>query len=146
MKFKEIVSRATGFNCPIFGVSSNPPAPEVKAASRVISALEDRRVLFNPYVLEDPNHCIQSVIEIRHILTGALDDAHVSAPLADQIRAMRAACRKFLNRTQPENGAHDGPPWRGAWGQNDFFDALGEMRGVFGAHLVQIAAQYGLDI
>ena len=146
MTFKEITSRVMGFNCPIFGESENPPATEVSAARRVVSALEDRRVLFNPFALEDPNHCIHSVIEVRQLLTSTIGDAHVSKALADHLRAMRAACRKFLNRTQPEHEHRSGPPWRGAWGHNDFFDALGELRGVFGDHLAQIATRFGLDV
>jgi hypothetical protein len=146
MRFKEVISRITGINCPVFGASSNPPQPEIDAAKRVVRGLEDRRVLYNPFQLEDPHHCIQSVIEVRRLLTDALGNAQVSGPLADNLRAMRAACRKFLNRAQPEDGQRDGAPWHGAWGQSDFFDALGELRGVFGVHVAQIAVRYGLDV
>ena len=61
MKFKEIVNRLTGFSIPVFGVSWNPPEPEVAVARRVLAFLEDRRVLFNPYHLEVEYQCIDSV-------------------------------------------------------------------------------------
>jgi hypothetical protein len=41
-------------------------------ARRVISYLEDRRVLYNPTELEVPQHCIQSVLDIRHFLSHEL--------------------------------------------------------------------------
>jgi hypothetical protein len=45
IKFKEVVSRITGFSVPVFGVSCNPPQPEVITARRALAFLEDRRVL-----------------------------------------------------------------------------------------------------
>jgi hypothetical protein len=38
-------------------------------------------------------------------------------------------------------GAH-----RGHWARWEFNGALGELRGVFGVHLVRLAAAYGLDV
>lgn len=46
MKFKEVIGRITGFSVPIFGVSWNPPQPDVTAARKVLVFLEDRRVLY----------------------------------------------------------------------------------------------------
>ena len=69
MKFKEVISRITGFSVPIFGVSWNPPQPDVTAARRVLVFLEDRRVLYNPYNIEAEDQCIYSVTEIRRFLT-----------------------------------------------------------------------------
>ena len=48
MKFQEILSRITGLSVPVFGVSWTPPAAEVTIARRVVTFLEDRRVLYNP--------------------------------------------------------------------------------------------------
>lgn len=147
MKFKEIASRLTGISCPIFGVSWNPPEPEVSMARRIIATLEDRRVLFTPSEVEVPSHCVQSVIEIRHFLTSELCHANVSGALSAHIRAMRAACRKFLDRVQGHD--HEIIPFanqHGQWASWVFMDALGQMRGEFGIHIAQLAARYGLDI
>jgi hypothetical protein len=46
----------------------------IAVARRIITFLEDRRVLYNPYHMEDPRHCIQSVIEIRQFLTAELSN------------------------------------------------------------------------
>ena len=62
MHYEEILSRLTGISVPLFGVQWNPPTSEVTIARRIIRFLEDRRVLYNDYELEIPNHCVQSVI------------------------------------------------------------------------------------
>ena len=100
MKFKEVLGRLTGFSVPVFGVSWNPPEPEVQRARRVITQLEDRRVLFNDSALEVPDHCVHSVIEIRRMLTGELEQLDPQNELATSLRAMRASCRKFLDDVQ----------------------------------------------
>lgn len=140
MKFDEITSRLTGISCPVFGVSWNPPESERKIARRVITFLENRRVLYSPYDFEVPDHCSQSVIEIRHFLTAELQALDSDKEIAQSLRAMRAACRKFL----------DSDPWhgspRGFRAQSTFESALGELRGVFGIQIARLAAEYGLDV
>jgi hypothetical protein len=146
VKFAEIVSRVTGISTPIFGMSWNPPESERAVSKRIISQLEDRRVLYKPSEMEVPEYCVTSVIQIRQMLSlelGSLDDKSV---LAKSVRAMRSACRKFLDSVQADDrivrfGAHAGH--FASW---EFNGAVGELRGVFGVHLAQIAAQYGLDI
>lgn len=146
MKFKEIAKRLTGFSSPIFGVSWNPPESETSVAKRVIAELEDRRVLYNPSEMEVPHHCVQSVTEIRRMLSAELGAIDSNSALSKSLRAMRSACRKFLDTVGADErivhyGAH--PGHFASW---QFNGAIGELRGVFGVHLAQIAAQHGLDI
>lgn len=67
--------------------------------------------------------------------------------LAAILRAMRAACRKFLDRVWT-NGREvvqrADNPYNSA--SETFYAALGELRGAFGAHVAAIAAQFKLDI
>ena len=59
---------------------------------------EDRRVLFTPTFLEDPSHCIAQVILIREHLTNELmQRGDTGTELTTSLRAMRAACRRFLD-------------------------------------------------
>jgi hypothetical protein len=48
--------------------------------------------------LEVPSHCAHSVLEKRHVLSGELGGWIPSPSLRPTLRAMRAACRKFLER------------------------------------------------
>lgn len=147
MKFVEIISRLTGFSIPVFGVSWNPPEPDVQKARRIIIFLEDRRVLYAPSEMELPAHCVQSVLEIRQFLTQELGSLQAETDLAATLRAMRAACRKFLDKVQDRGGDIVRFGHRpGHWASWEFNGAVGELRGVFGVHLAKLAAQHGLDV
>lgn len=147
MKFSEIANRLTGISTPLVGVSWQPSELETSAARRVIAFLEDRRVLYAPDEMEVPEHCVHSVLDIRRFLTAELGKLDSASEFAASLRAMRAACRKFLERVGA-NGreatlyAHH----RGHWASWTFYSALGELRGGFGVHLARIAAQFQLDI
>jgi hypothetical protein len=149
MKYKELAYKITGFSCPIFGVSWDPPKPEIKTARRIITFLEDRRVLYNPYELEMPDHCYESVIEIRKFLTEQLYETDRESELGKIIRGMRAACRKFLDSTQKS-------PYRkkfkGSIEQNlsmgmtmEFYSGIGEYRGTMGILIGKLLVMFGLD-
>jgi hypothetical protein len=157
MKFREVAGRLTGLSSPVFGVSWTPPEAEVTAARRVLAFLEDRRVLYDPTQVEIPEHCVASIHEIRQVLTielGKMDHGN----LAQDLRALRVACRKFLERIQQlEQFDQHGlsrpignvGPYISSMGSLPawvFCDALGELRGVFGVHIAQIAARNGLDV
>lgn len=147
MKFREIVSRVTGFSVPIFGMQWNPPEAECAVARRVISFLEDRRVLYLPSEMEVPHQCVESVLRIREFLTAELGALDSGREIALCLRAMRAACRKFLASVDNEDrriiqfGAEHGH--YASW---IFNGAVGELRGVFGIHIARLAASHGLDV
>ena len=147
MKFKEIAARLTGISSPIFGVSWKPPETERSVAKRVIAFLEDRRVLYSPSEMEVPDHCVQSVLEIRRFLTTEISNLDQKAEITASLRAMRAACRKFLDTVQADEGRiiRFGAE-RGHYASWTFNGALGEMRGVFGVHLARLAAAYGVNV
>jgi hypothetical protein len=98
MKFSEIANRLTGISTPLGGVSWQSSDLEVSAARRVIAFLKDRRVLYAPEEMEVAAHCVDSVLEIRRCLSGELGKLDGKSEFAASLRAMRAACRKFLDR------------------------------------------------
>ncbi len=147
MNWKQIGSRLTGISLGPVGASWQAPIPEVEIAQRVINFFEDRRVLFNPYELEVPKHCVDSVQEMRRFLTRTLDGMADEHGLPANLRAMRAACRKFLDTVQRHgrkviinDSFHGGPD---AW---VFFSAVGELRATIGLHLSILAARNKLSI
>jgi hypothetical protein len=147
MKFSEIANRLTGISTPLGGVSWQATELEVAVARRVVSFLEDRRVLYAPDEMEVPSQCVHSVMDIRRFLTGELGRLDAGSDFAASLRAMRAACRKFLDRVGVDGrevalyANH-----YGHWSSWTFYSALGEMRGTFGVHLAQIAAHFKLDV
>jgi hypothetical protein len=84
---------------------------------------------------------------IRQFLTNEIGSLEPGSELAATLRAMRAACRKFLNSVGDEKGdviRFGGQ--RGHWASWVFNGAVGELRGTFGVHVARLAAQYGLDV
>ena len=147
MNFREIASRLTGISTPVFGVSWNPPESDRAIARRIIAYLEDRRVLYVPSEAKVPDHCVHSVLDIRRTLTAELGSLSPDSSIAQALSAMRAACRKFLDAVQADNGIiirHGSS--HGHYASWIFISALGELRGVFGVHLAALAAAYGLDV
>jgi hypothetical protein len=112
-------------------------------ARRVIIYLEDRRLLFGERHTEDQMHCVDSAIGIRNFLAQELTNAKPGKSLEASLRAIRAACRKFVEAAGPNDRNfmyQDGP-------QTDRFSlALGELHTLVGLHLAVIANQYDLEV
>jgi hypothetical protein len=107
LAFGNLAKRITGVSLPLFGVSWNPPIPERDIVRVVFVFLEDRRALYNPFDFEDFHHVAQSVFAIREEMTAALKSLPESSEAGSSLRAIRAACREFLDDTQQS-------AWRGA--------------------------------
>jgi hypothetical protein len=71
---------------------NNAPEPQRKIVRGVIAFLEDRRVPYNPYNIEIEREVSESVLEIRREITKAIQ-------AAPALRAMRAACREYLDQS-----------------------------------------------
>ena len=152
----------TGFSSPIFGLSWEPPTPDITIARRIITYLEDRRVLYEPYEVEVPERCIESITRIRDFLTSVLGEQAMGKDLEESLRNMRRACRKFAAAIEIRKGTLIGrptgildsesgtftlmPPQGIPMNDLEFNQALGELRGGFGIHLGLLAIKYGLDI
>jgi hypothetical protein len=147
IKFKALARRFKGFSIPIVGggVSWEPPPDEREIVRRLITFLEDRRVLYVAYHIEVVDHVIYSLSQTREELTKALQALPESSDAAPALRAMRVQCRKFLDEQRPNfrsvhprRPSHEGDP--------EFFVALGELRAIFGMHLATLAYRYKIDV
>jgi hypothetical protein len=145
VRFADVANRLTGFSTPIFGVSWTPAILDREAAQQVIVFLEDRRMLYVPYVAENPDWCVQSALQIRAFLTELLGRGGIAVDLADHLRAIRAACRHFVSTVEgidareKEYGQYVFKEWA-------FNQALGEFRAIVGVHVAQIAVSHGIDV
>jgi hypothetical protein len=140
MDFKKIAKRLTGISTPVFGVSWNPPESDCEIARKLITFFEDRRALYNPYDIETPSWVVKSVLKIREKLTDTLETLNEESEISPHLRAMRAACRKFMDETE----GHGARLFR--FHHEGLFAALGELRAVFGIHVAQLSVKYGIDI
>lgn len=139
LKGKSFVSRLTGISTPIGGISWTPPEDERDRAKRLLTYLEDRRALYQPYNMEICDYVVKSILEIRQRLTSDLEHVNKTSVFGESLRAMRAICRKFLDKVQrPSRGRIYLVP--------DFIDALGELRALFGIHVARLACAYDLEV
>jgi len=145
MEYKEIISRLTGFTTPIFGVSWNLPVADITVARRVMSFLEDRRAFYNPYHMEVEYQCIDSVLKTRKFLTETIGGLSDKSELASHLRAVRAACREFVDAVGEPGHPRRGRRFHGTF-EVEFFQALGQLRAVAGIHIGDIAVMYGLSV
>jgi hypothetical protein len=146
MRFSDLIRRINGISSPIFGVSWNPTEADRDIARRIIAFMEDRRVLYAPWDMEIPRACVESVNSIRGFLTHELMSLDSNKEIAEHLRAMRSACRKFLDRVERDIAILDFGHYRSHWSNWIFTDALGGLRATFGIHILQLAVKYGLDI
>lgn len=138
----DIARRITGISTPVFGVSWNPPENKRDIVRRLIAFLEDRRALYAERHMEYGPWVEKSVIEMRQELTDILQDCPEDKHLTAPIRAMRAACRKFLERMDhPDSNRRMVYPKEAR-----MWEALGELRAIFGLHLARLCTGYGVDV
>ena len=146
MRFAELVNRLTGISCPVFGISWEPVDAERTVARRIIVFLEPRRVLYSEYQYETVDPCISSITEIKNYLTAELSNVNENSKLNEYIRAMRNACNKFLTRCPNNDRFRYYACQSGNIDNWIFTSAIGELRGLFGIMVGQIAKSYGIDV
>lgn len=136
--FKEIAKRITGVSIPVFGIQWNPPESEREVVRETFIFLEDRRALYNDYAHELDHEVAESVLAIRNELTAALKRLPETTEAVASFKAMRAACREYLDTTRG-----DGRRWNGPF---SFMTQLGRFRAIIGMHVAYLAVKYGIDI
>jgi hypothetical protein len=83
-------------------VSTGRRLREMKeVARRVVTFLEDRRLLFGKRHAEDELECVHSAVMSRAFLTEEPTKAKAGKSLSDSLRAMRAAFRQFVDAAGP---------------------------------------------
>ena len=134
----------TGVSTPVFGIQWQKKSTDSKIAREVIVFLEDRRLLFGDRHVEDERHCVDSALQIRAFLTEQLRRYDMGKELQLALKAMRAACRRFIDIAGPEGGNFG---YRmGSIGANRFGLALGDLRSQMGFYVAAIATQYKIEV
>lgn len=134
---------ATGAGAFGFSVNWQKVPGDKQVSRRVITFLEDRRLLFGVRHSGDELHCVQSANEIRHFLTAQLNEAKAGHSLAQSLRAMRVALRAFVDAAGPDAEYFK---WHDPTQTDTFSRALGELQTLIGLHVAVIADQYGIEV
>jgi hypothetical protein len=147
MNSPQNASRSTRSKIPFHEASPKSAELELAAALRVIALLEDRQVLYEQGQIEVPSRFVQSVLEIMHCLSDESAMLDHDSKLARNLRAMRAACRKFLDCVWADG--HEVVQYANVQDHSasgTFYTELGELRRAFGIYVAEIAAQFKLEI
>lgn len=102
--------------------------------------LAGQPLLRAPYDKAIGSFVVQSIVELREQLGHDLKDVPVDSILGEGLRAMQAACRRFLEENQSPRAGY-GPPY-----ETQLHSTLGELRALFGIHIARIACAYDLEV
>ena len=132
--------RLTGFSTPIGGLQWEHNDGDREVVRRVLNALEDRRILFAEYGAEDSTHCITSAIQIRSILTDAMNTRGISDGLERALKDIRAVFTAFVEAMHSEEAERHGLNYFG------FIASLATLRSLVGERLAPLCAEYQIEI
>jgi pyrimidine deaminase RibD-like protein len=101
----------------------------------LLTFLHGRRVLFDPWTLEEPEYVAASVLEVRARLDADLANLEPDAKAVDSLWAIRAACLKYLTRVpHPKDAAGHWP------------DAINDLRDGVGNGIESLERDYKLTM
>jgi hypothetical protein len=146
LKSKSLLSRLGGVSVFGFGVSFKPSETDRTIVRELLTFLEDRRALYVGAIWEQPNHVVQSVLQMRTELTNTLTRLGEGSPAEAACRLMRGACRDFVTKVGSRQLREmDHGFVQGVQGE-DFLLALGAMRATFGQQIALLAHLYAVDL
>jgi len=140
LKGRELATRLTGILTPTGGISWKPPVNEREKARRILVYLAGQRALHYPYDKEIGTFVVQSVLDTRERITRDLEALSLDSLLRENLRAMQAVCRKFLDENQSPSAGYGWPY------EAQLLSTLGELRALFGIHIARIACAYNLEV
>jgi hypothetical protein len=100
LKGRELATRLTGILTQMGGISWKPPVDERDKARRLLLYLAGQRALHYPYDREIGTFIVQSILDTSERLTRDIEALSTDSLLRKILRAMQAACRKFLDENQ----------------------------------------------
>ena len=140
LKGRELASRLTGILTPTDRISWKPLVDERDKARRLLLYLAGQRALHYPYDREIGTFIVQSILDIHERLTRDIEALSTDTLLRKILRALKAACRKFLDENRSPSAGYGGPY------QAQLLCTLGELRALFGIHIARIAFTYDLEV
>jgi len=140
LKGRELANRLTGISTPTGGISWKPLVDERDKARRLLVYLAGQRALHHPYNKEIGTFIVQSVLDTRERLTSDLEALSMDSLLRKILRAMQAACRKFLDENESPSAGYGWPY------EAQLYCTLGELRALLGIHIARIACAYDLEL
>jgi hypothetical protein len=136
--------RLTNINAGPVGFGWENVEGDHEVARRIVTILEDRRVLFSPNAGDCPQYSVESVLEIRGQLRAALEKGGLSSDLDGILKEMRKACRDFLIETKQQRWAATFAASPRSEERNLFQEALANFRKIMGAKVGLLCERHNL--
>jgi hypothetical protein len=140
LKGRELAARLTGILTHTGGISWKPPVDEQDRARRLLVYLAGQRALHYPYDREIGTFIVQSILDTSERLTRDIEALSMDSLLRKILRAMQAACRKFLDENKSPSAGYGWPY------EAQLYCTLGELRALIGIHIARIAFTYDLEV
>ena len=117
-------------------------------ARRLLFFLEDRRVLYIAQEFESPKACIDSIMEIRKMITNELPHTEDNCFLQNEMLQMRAICVAFLSANEGKFDTYGYFPENRELSEDDvlFISGLVSLRTFFALSLKKISKKYKLNL
>jgi hypothetical protein len=126
LKGRELANRLTGISTPAGGISWKPSVDERDKAQQLLVYLAGERALHYPYDKEIGTFVVQSILDTSERLTRDIEALSTDTLLRKILRAMQAACRKFLDENQSPSAGYGWPY------EAQLYCTLGELRALSG--------------
>lgn len=144
MKFGFGKYELNGISFPFGGVSWNRGKSEKDYFAHLLFYLESKRILVNPICMEIKDQCIESVLEIRRVITDLTADGEISAKGKEYLRALINSCNAYLDAVNDLALPHliykDGDRWEDL----SFDKAMKDFRYSFRDVIKLIEQQYNI--
>ena len=140
IKGRKLATRLTGILTPTDGINWKPTIVERDKARRLLVYLAGQRALHYPYDREIGTFIVQSILDINERLTRDIEAIPIDSLLRKILRAIQAACHKFLEENQSPSAGYGWPY------EAQLYCTLGELRALFGIHIARIGFTYDLEV
>lgn len=143
-----VLSRITGISTPFGGVSFQPGEPERSVAERVVTYLEDRRVIEPDHLemnISMPMYSHGSVHDIRSYLGKEMQAIPRDTELFKILGRMRATCRDCMSKLETTEITTGGVNQRLST-EGLVIDALSTFRAQMGISLALLSSLFDIEV
>ncbi len=134
-----------GISFPFGGISWDNKTTAKDRFRYLLLYLESKRILVNPLCMEQKQQCIESVLEIKHVLVEITKNVDFNDKDTDIVRSLISACNTYLDTVPSETASqlifHDGERWADVV----FDGAMEEFRKAFALGIRRLEIRYGLS-
>ena len=133
-----------GISTPVGGISWDNNTTAKDRFRYLLLFLESKRILTNPSYMELKAECVESVLEIKRVLTEITKDASLKDQDYAIVRSLVIACNEYLDSVRPGSVPHLVYKNGDRWADGTFDAGMKNFRTAFKSGISQIEKTYNL--